>query len=41
VRKEGIIADKILQHEHLDINVFPKDRLWVFFFCAHFYDFSS
>ena len=28
VRKEGIIADKIQQHEHLDIKIFPKDRAW-------------
>jgi hypothetical protein len=26
VRKEGIIADKIEQDEHLDIKIFPKDR---------------
>lgn len=26
VRKEGIIADKIKQDEHLDIKIFPKDR---------------
>lgn len=26
-RKEGIIADKVEQHERLDIKVFPKDRM--------------
>lgn len=38
VRKEGIIADKIEQHEHLDIKVFPKDRAWVPFVFPFFYD---